>query len=173
MLVQIIMEKTLLSLITVLILFGCESQKNCQKCDTKNWISTANKSSKDMIIQLHLVLLEQENEDSSFINSEDINPNKFLTARNTLRKKYQNKTLKWFKKHPQSWISIKSNSVTVNIQYCEKWCEGIPYTSQLYFVQTKSDPKLLWKGASSVIAELVHIEDDWYLLKTECEGCGI
>lgn len=168
------MKKTLFIFITLFILYGCESEKNCQECDTQNWIATTKKNSESLISQVSEVLVEQDNnKDSISFISPDERHNEFLIARDTLRKNYKVKTLKWFKDYPNSWISIESNSVTISIEYCEKWCEGMPYVSQMYLVKTKSNPELLWEGALANIEKLLHIKDDWYLVKTECKGCGI
>jgi hypothetical protein len=167
------MKKILFIIIAVLILCGCQSHEDCKECNTQNWISSANKSVQKMISQITPVLLEQDYNDSLSFSFKDVRQNKFLIAKDTIRKNYQGNTLKWFKEYPDSWISIDSNSVTASIKYCEKWCENMPYVSQLFLVQTKSKPELLWDEALADIETFVHVKEDWYLVKTQCKGCGL
>ena len=165
--------KTLLISIAFLLLFGCVSHESCIECDTRNWIPNLNKSSQKSIDQITSILFEQGYNDSlSFIFQND-KQSEFLIARDSLQMNYPVKTMKWFKEHPESWISIDSIAVKVSINYCEKWCEGMPDVSQLFLVQTKSNPTLLWEKALAKVEELIHLKEDWYLVKTRCIGCGL
>lgn len=158
--------------IAVLIFFGCESNNNCDDCASQNWVHDSRKTSEKLISQIKLVLLEQ-NQDTISSNFQGFSQKKFLIARDTLSQSYKGETLKWFREHPQSWISIDSNSVTVSIKICEKWCKNIPYSSQLYLIQTPLNPEILWEGALAEIEELINIKDDWFLVKRGCNGCGM
>jgi hypothetical protein len=168
-----LVKKSFFIFITVFMHYGCISNKKCKGCDTQNWFSSARMSSDYLIGQITEVLLQQDNNDSLSYSFQNVRQNKFLYAKDSLRMNYQGKSLKWFRENPLSWISIDTNSVTVCIKYCEKWCDGIPYVYQLYLIQTKSNPELKIEGVVEDIEKLICVKDDWYLAKTECKGCGI
>lgn len=156
--------------ILLVLLLGCQSGE-CGFCDTESWISEI--SSEELINQITPVLKEQAYKDSLNINYTEEKKNIFLIARDTLRKNYAEKTLKWFREHPNSWISIRGSTVKVSIKYCEIWCEDKPYVSQLYLVKSKSNPKLLWEEYLAEVEKSIHINASWYIIKTKCFGCGV